>query len=166
MITLSKAGDFATLESEEPQAFVQNYRVLRAIQKDFLAPVDDEAGCTGVWFWGAPGTGKSHAARAEYPGAYLKMCNKWWDGYQGEDSVIIDDLDAHHNVLCHHLKIWSDRYAFLAEVKGGARKIRPKKIVVTSQFSIEEVFAGRDPSDILAIRRRFEVRHFSELFRS
>jgi hypothetical protein len=38
----------------------------------------------GIWYWGAPGTGKSREARAKYPDAYLKAQNKWWDGYTGQ----------------------------------------------------------------------------------
>jgi hypothetical protein len=90
------------------------------------------------------------------------MCNKWWDGYDGHQVVLIEDFDKNHAVLCHHLKIWADRYSFPVEIKGMVGKIRPRKIIVTSNYHPREIWT--DAADIGPILRRFKITEFSEPF--
>lgn len=113
----------------------------------------DDTTYTMLWLHGKTGTGKSREARRVFPGAFLKMCNKWWDGYANQRAVIIDDFDKNHAVLCHHLKIWADRYPFPAEIKGSSAVIRPWVFVVTSNWSIDEIW--QDEQDALPLKRRF-----------
>lgn len=154
----AKAG---RLEEIEPEIYVKHYKTLKEIAKDNMPPVADSPELPGLWYFGKAGTGKSRTARDENPGAYAKPLNQWWDGYQNEDTVIVDDMDPFHKSLAYEFKMWGDRYAFVAPVKGGALRIRPNKVIVTSQYVPEEIW--EDPATLEAINRRFTRRYFPSL---
>lgn len=113
------------------------------------------------WFYGPSGAGKSYAARQQNPGAYIKdPKNAWWDGYKGEDVVIIDDFDKFQVKQSGDMKRWLDRYPFKAECKGGyIGDIRPKKIVVTANYHPNEIWEQSDIT-LSTILRRVKVTRF------
>lgn len=114
----------------------------------------------GHWYVGPPGTGKSHAARAVDPDYYMKPQNKWFDGYEGQKLIILDDLDRGGVCLGHYLKMWADKYAVTSEIKCSTVKLQHHKFIVTSNYTINELW-GDDPVMCEAISRRFKVREFN-----
>lgn len=157
LLEYAKAGDISKIQEEFPGQYLQQYRNIHQIATDnMVKPPDLEAPC-GVWITGQTGCGKTTKARTEYGTYYSKPCNKWWDGYQNEDCVIIEDMAPNHSKLSYHLKLWADKWSFLGEIKGGTRQLRPKRVIVTSQYSIFEVFKEEGAKEVEAIERRFEV---------
>ena len=61
-----------------------------------------------------------------------------------------------HACLGTHMKVWADCYAFQYESKGGGGMGRPKKLIVTSNYDIHDIW-GEDEVMCEAITRRFEV---------
>lgn len=154
-LDLAKRG----LEAEmDPGVYMRCYNTIKKIKAENMVAALDAPDVTGLWIWGPPGIGKSRLARDCYPGLYDKPLNKWWDGYSSNGPVLLDDVDKVHKVLGHHLKRWCDRYSFTAEVKGGTVSIRPVKMIITSNYSIEDIF-GEDMTLVEAIRRRCTIIH-------
>lgn len=115
-----------------------------------------------LWYHGPPGTGKTVTAK-QLGTFFIKGPNKWFDGYTDQDILIVEDIEPQHaKFISWFLKIWADYEPFTAQVKGSSLFIRPKRIVVTSNYSIGEM--GWDGPTVDAIRRRFTSKYFGEKF--
>jgi len=79
---------------------------------------------------GPTGTGKSKWALDNFPGAYWKQRSQWWDGYEGQETVILDEF---YGWLPFDLLLrLCDRYPLLVESKGGQINMSAKRIVITT----------------------------------
>lgn len=139
---------------------VIHYNKLKQIAKDHMEFKDSDH-LRGIWIWGKAGSGKSRWVREHCKPLYPKLCNKWWDGYQGEKYVVMDDIMPQHSVLAQQLKIWSDRYDCILETKGGAVHAQYDYFIVTSQYSMEEIF--QDEKDLEALKRRFQIFNIKDI---
>lgn len=147
-------GDFDNIDDTH---YIRHYSTIKRIHKEDgrkkpeHLPENDHY---GYWFYGPPRTGKSTKARTDFPDAYLKDKNKWWDGYDNQEHVIIDEVGEDDKWLTAFLKKWVDRWTFSAEYKGGTMIIRPKLFIITSNYHPSEIFTG---VDLEAIESRFKT---------
>lgn len=160
-IKSAKENKLDQLQEEDPEIYLRYERVLTKLATENLKNLPDLPFLNNYWYYGSTGTGKSKKVRQEHPDAYRKNCNKWWDGYKNHEVVVIEDIDKQHACLGHHLKLWTDHYPFLAEVKGSTSMIRPKSFFITSNYTIDEIF--EDPGISSPLKRRFHVVHFNSL---
>ena len=101
--------------------------------------------------------GKSTYVRKRWPNLYDKAPNKWWVGYKFEENILLDDFGPKQcYYLGWYMKRWCDEASFPIETKGGGSQIRPKRIIVTSQYTIEQCFYY-DELVCEAITNRFDV---------
>lgn len=151
IVAQAEAGKTEEFKSDHPDLYFRCLKTFKSHRKFNIDPL--EHGTRHLWLFGPTGTGKSYRARQHTP-FYNKLINKWWDGYEGEDNVIIEEWSPDNDKTTQRLKLWADRYDFPAEVKGGYIRIRPRLIIVTSNYDMRQCFP-RD-EDYLPLKRRFQ----------
>lgn len=116
------------------------------------------------WFYGKPGTMKTaraimYAKRIAGDNFHIQTDSaKWWDGIDGHEVIIIDDIRESFCTLVQLLATL-DRYPQRLAVKGGFRQNRAKYIFITCPNPPTEVFTTDENLDQL-LRR---ITHISEI---
>ncbi len=114
-----------------------------------------------LWIYGKSGKGKSWLSTKLTKGDYYaKLRNEWWDGYTNHQSVVMNDLDLYNVSLGGSLKDWGDIHPIPIQVKGGMIPARWTTFIVTSQYSIEQIF-GKDEETVDALKRRYTEIHIT-----
>jgi len=117
------------------------------------------------WIWGPTGSGKSKYVSETFPDAHRKPREVFWDSYEFEDVVVLEDVDETWEDVLWELKLWADHYPYLGRIKHKpSLKMRPKKIIITSNYTIHEVMErifkrkgiAFDGMLIKALERRFK----------
>lgn len=111
------------------------------------------------WLFGDTGTGKTRYALQQAPTAYWKPISgrgeNWWDGYDGQDDVIIDEFRPEQYSLQFLLQLF-DCYPMQVPFKGGFIQFRARRIFLTCPLPPRRAFSSTIQEDYAQLDRRIE----------
>ena len=135
---------------EHPSQYIKYHKGIRDMRALVLTPRSLSAMPEVIVLWGKTGLGKTRDAYIKYwptlsHYVWKPSNGNWWDGYDGEDKIIIDEFRGQMT--------WSDilglldRNEFRAPYKGGFVNIQASKFVITSPFPPERWYKDDDRYD-------------------
>jgi len=103
-----------------------------------------------IVLWGDAGSGKSRWAYENFPDLYSKSNTKWWDGYTGQSTLLLEEYELPFFTYTEFLKVL-DRYPYQCEIKGGFVWAQYTTVIITANKPPERWYQkGMTP----AFRRR------------
>jgi len=101
------------------------------------------------WRWGLAGVGKTRYVVDTYgqQNIYIKDNTQWWDGYNNQETILIDDFD--NSIPYRTLLRILDRYSYQGQVKGGYVHINSPNIYITCEFPPQFYWTDNSLAQIL-----------------
>nr|QKV51315.1 putative replication associated protein [Crucivirus sp.] len=107
-----------------------------------------------IWRWGLAGVGKSRGAFDAHKTFYIKDGTPWWDGYEQQEAIVIDDFDNGKWPFRDMLRLL-DRYPYRGQNKGGYVEINSPFIYITCEYPPYKFWSGNELSQVM--RRITEI---------
>lgn len=138
---IEKKLDLTELAKEDPVSFVRYHKGLKVLRQQLIE--DRNFAPERIWIWGKAGVGKTRYAFRRFgsENVYIKDGTQWWDGYENEDCILVDDFEA--TWPYRDFLRFLDRYKYQGQVKGGYVKINSPVIIITSEFPPEHYYDDR-----------------------
>lgn len=100
------------------------------------------------WYFGPTGCSKTWLAKkiAKNWGKVYHKTNKskWWDGYDGEQVIILDDYNKNWDIDFNELLHVCQGGEHRIETKGGTRQLKGLRIFITSSKCVADTFQNVD----------------------
>lgn len=149
------AGEFNNIPKD---ILIRNYSAIKRIRVDNCQPPVRPDISVNV-YWGESGIGKTRRAWHEagaVEDVYIKNPNtKWWDGYRGQKTVIIDEFIGRIDIS--YILTWFDRYPALVEVKGYSTPLLATTFFVTSNVDPRDWYTEINSAQKDGLMRRLGI---------
>lgn len=140
------------LAEEFPTTFVRSSTGLQRLRNALFKPKSrDDIAVTVIY--GATGVGKSRflARIASVVDTYWKPNGKWWEQYNGESFVFLDDFRATDMDFNTLLRV-TDRYPMIVDIKCSSAQLKASDIFITSCYKPEDWY-GLQEDNAQLLRR-------------
>lgn len=130
---------------EYPDMYV---KYSRSFEKMFNAVMEARSTPPEVhWRFGKAGTGKTRYCVEKHVSHYIKDNTSWWDGYNQQEAIIIDDFD--NNIPYRTLLRILDRYVYSGQVKGSYIQVNSPYIYITCEHRPDYYWQGNELQQVL-----------------
>lgn len=152
LTNLCKDGGIKKVIDEMPEMYIKFHSGIEKLCHRLSKERDRNEPPIVEWIYGSTGKGKTKYVYDNHTDIWPSGKNlQWWDGYENQEVVLIDDFRRDFCTFHELLRIL-DRYPYQVAVKGGFRKLNSKYIYITSPFSPIETYETRE--DIQQLLRR------------
>jgi len=157
------------MDEMDPTIYFRYGRVLRDYQVYYDNLTKRDFMTTCEWIYGKTKTGKSKYVFEQCKDkTYYQISledNGWWDGYNGEDIVIINEYRENKNLNFRMLLELIDTYPFKVKRRNiEPRQFTSKHIIITSPLTPQECFKDvlNENDKIDQLLRRINIKHFTK----
>lgn len=142
----SKQISYEELMFDYPDMFLRYSRSFEKMFNAVLTPRDKNKPPEVHWRWGKAGVGKTRFVEEKHPSIYQKDNTLWWDGYNQQEAIIIDDFD--NSIPYRTLLRILDRYAYQGQIKGGYVQLNSPYIYITCEFPPDSYWTANELTQI------------------
>lgn len=146
-VKILREGGVKRLLEDMPEYVLKHPKQVQTYQGIVSSYAKSMRELTTIWIWGPPGVGKSYnifvylmEEKIEY--FALSMMNKdiWWDGYEGQPVLVIDELNS--GMIPEHVLLRIlDRYPMRLPIKGGMTDAKWDVVIITSNYEPKAIYS-------------------------
>lgn len=141
------------IAKEDPGMYVRYHAGLKALKQEMVEHRNPDLPPCCVWLWGISGVGKTRIPTELFKdNHYIKDGTAWWEGYEQQHCIIIDDFDGKWPFR-DFLRL-TDRNKYTCHIKGTSAKVNSPFIFVSCEHPPNYFWEN---NELTQVTRRFKL---------